>query len=134
MSIGEFNTLLTKYSLKVTNARVSIFKVLNNHSVPISAEHIQQKAKLDKVTVYRTLDTFLQLGIIREIDLRQGRVLFELTNRPEHHHIVCTQCGMIEDVQECVFNRLKDKVLKQSGFARVTDHAMEFFGLCKQCA
>ncbi len=125
--------ILLNNKLRVTEPRLVMVKVLHSQSKPVSAEYLIQKTQLDKVTVYRTLHTFVEHGLLREIDLRQGKLLYELADRPEHHHVVCTDCGVIEDVDACVFESLQSKVLRDSGFAKVTDHAMEFFGLCKQC-
>lgn len=130
----NFEELLQLADLKITTPRKKVLDVLDVYREPISADVIKQKTALDKATVYRVLSAFTQANIIREINLRQGRALYELANRPEHHHIVCTKCGTIRSIQECVFDTLKHKVLRQSGFAQVTDHAMEFFGICKKCS
>jgi len=119
--------------LKVTNNRLAVLDFLCRNTKPISSDVIIQATKIDKVTVYRIMNIFLKQKIIREFDLRQGKIFYELSDRPSHHHIICTNCGVVQDVNECFFDKIKTKVLSQSGFDQVTDHSMEFFGICKKC-
>ena len=129
----NIEAVLAEHGIKSTAHRSAVCKALDTYKKPVAAQELIKKTGIDKVTVYRILQTFVDAGLVREIDLRQGKVLYELTNRPEHHHIVCTSCGHVEDVHECMFGALKKPVLKESGFAKITDHVMEFFGLCKAC-
>lgn len=100
----------------------TVLEILNSVTV--------RKKTINKVTIYRILSSFVRLGIIRKIHL--GReVRFELTNSGHHHHLVCMDCGGIEDIEleeESIFT----EVHRQSSF-KVISHSLELFGTCKKC-
>ncbi|MGB0757382.1 MAG: Fur family transcriptional regulator [Patescibacteria group bacterium] len=125
--------LLQSADLKITTPRKKVLDVLNMYREPISADVVIQKTKLDKATVYRVLHAFTGANITREIDLRQGKLLYELADGQHHHHVICTGCNSIQCIAACTFSKLKSKIEKQSGFAEITDHTTEFFGTCKKC-
>lgn len=124
---------LNKLQVKATEPRLKVLLSLGSSKKPISAEEIISKTKLDKATVYRVLNFLEKKSIIRLIDLRQGKRLYELDSDEHYHHIICTSCGAIESIDLCLFSNISNKVLKGSGFAKITDHSMEFFGLCQKC-
>jgi len=85
---------------------------------------------LNLATLYRALDALVVDGVVRRVDFRHGHAHYELAaERAHHHHLACTGCGAIEDV-DCT---LRPRLKKSSVFAAITDHAMEYFGLCKAC-
>lgn len=125
---------LNKIQAKSTTARLKVLLTLEQANKPISAELIISKTKLDKATVYRVLSFLENKAIVRLIDLRQGKRLYEISNNSHHHHIICTKCAKIEVIDLCLFSNISTKVLKGSGFAKITDHSMEFFGQCEACS
>ena len=93
------------------------------------------KEVLDSVTLYRSLETLVEKSLVRPVDLRHGHTDYELVREgTHHHHIVCEKCGAIEDINWCPESDLKNQILKKSkNFTHLTDHSLEFFGLCKRC-
>ena len=90
---------------------------------------------MDQATVYRTVKSLKQKGIIRQIDLRQNHAHYEFADMAEHHHLVCAECGKIEDVRHCKVENWEGTVLHHSKhFAEIRQHALEFYGVCKTCA
>jgi Fur family ferric uptake transcriptional regulator len=128
--------MLRTAGLKVTTPRIAILSEFIKHSVPLSALEIQNelaRTGSDIVTVYRTLSSFEKAKLLRKVDLRREAVYYELTSH-HHHHIVCTHCGEFEDVQDCSIEIIGKKVLSRSKkFNHITDHALEFFGVCRTC-
>ena len=55
----------------------------------------------DQATVYRTIKSLKEKGVIKQIDLRHNHAHYELANIAEHHHLICLRCGRIEDVAHC---------------------------------
>lgn len=89
----------------------------------------------DHVTTYRTLKSFRDKGIIKQIDLRHNHAHYELTDVAEHHHLMCVRCGRIEDVHHCGVEEIQDKILRGSKhFSEIKQHTLEFYGVCKSCA
>ena len=133
---NEIISLLKKSKLKVTPSRLAILGVLHEEKMPLNAEDIFVKVKTntDQVTVYRTLTTFEEKGIIRRVDLRKESLYYEI-NDNHHHHIVCVQCGKIEDFDTCDIEHVSDVIIKKSKhFKKATEHAFEIFGVCTKCS
>ena len=133
----ETQTILQQANLKATAPRLAILKVLAGNHLPINAEHIYQKVKrlnINETTVYRTLASFEEKGIVKRVDLRKESVYYELASGHHHHHIVCTDCGKVEDFESCSVDKISDKVLSQSSkFSLIKEHSLELFGVCNVC-
>lgn len=122
--------------LKCTKHRVNILTELIKNKKPISADLIISKLKIDKVTVYRSLKIFVQKNLVKQIDLRQRKILYEYANQPEHHHIVCIKCGLIKNINICnicIFNNIQKNIINKSKFKKIISHSFELFGECKNC-
>lgn len=130
--------MLHDAGLKATPARISILQVLDAATFPLSPSKIlKQMARtdIDQATVYRTLNSLRVAGKVRQIDLEHGHAHFEMAGRPEHHHVVCTNCGKVADFEGCVSDAMIRDALRQAkGFATIDHHSLELFGLCKACS
>jgi Fur family transcriptional regulator, ferric uptake regulator len=129
--------ILKKNKLKVTPARVAILELFGQSNKPLSVDMIEHKIKsktINQVTIYRTLESFCKLGIISRVDLRQGAMCYELVGEHHHHHIVCTECGILEDFESCQIEGLSKKIIsKSTKFKLIKDHSFELFGVCNLC-
>lgn len=86
-------------------------------------------------TVYRTLLLFDNMGLVQKIDLDDGFSRYELnrhSNDHKHHHLICTQCGSISEVEEDLLESLEQQILKGQGFI-VKDHRVKLYGICSNC-
>lgn len=118
---------------KATPGRILLLTILMLESKPVTVLYLEKKLKnsIDKVTLYRSLQSMVASGLVREVDFRHGHTHYEIeVLREHHHHIVCTGCNKIEDTRCDI-----DQVVKKSlAFKEITDHAIEFFGRCRSCA
>ncbi len=129
--------ILKKAGLKVTKPRTRILDLFSEECKPMNVEAVVsllKKDPVDTVTVYRTLESFREAGIIKIVDLRKNSTFYEL-NHSHHHHITCTSCGAVEGFELCDIEITATSLLQKSRmFKRITDHSLELFGLCKSCA
>lgn len=128
--------LLRHSALKVTSARIAVLDFLSSAKYPQDAEEIydylqSRNEKIDRATVYRILDVFLQKGLIQKVEFGEGRSRFELS-RNDHHHLICENCGRITDISDCRISDL-EKQIKQKKYFLVKRHSLEFFGICRLC-
>lgn len=137
----DFKALLKGAGFKATPGRLQLLELLARTDLPLSVIKIQKhlgkvgKKKLNEVTLYRALEAFAQAGLVRRIDLNHDHAHYELVAGREHHdHVVCTRCGIVEDVEGCTMVPLEKKALVQSKFAGIYSHNLEFFGLCRTCS
>ena len=74
-------------------------------------------------------------GIVRRYNLGHGHIDYELADRPHHHHAVCTDCGLVEDLvdcdETCDFEKAMTRKSKQ--FKDLRQAPMTFFGVCRSC-
>lgn len=131
----KIQKILRDKGYRVTNERIELAQALDNKLS--SAEEILRKlldkgVSIDLTSVYRTLDLFVDLGIAHMTDLGEGKKRYELADKDQHHHhLVCNNCGIIEDIFLKEESFVKEVALK-SKFS--TDHHhLEFFGLCRKC-
>ena len=132
----DFKNILKINGFKSTPSRISILELFSSDCKPVNAEDIFRKVNkiTDQVTVYRTLNSFEEKGILRRVDLRKGSAYYELNTKHHHHHIVCKKCGLIEIFDGCEIDKISKKILSKSlKFKNITEHSFELFGLCKTC-
>jgi Fur family ferric uptake transcriptional regulator len=122
---------------KATTARLAILELFKKSKTPLSAQEIIDALpnSIDQATVYRTFTSLKKKGIIHQIDLRHNHAHYELTDITEHHHLICLECGKIEDVQHCNVDEIQATILRSSRhFSMIRQHTLEFYGVCKTCS
>jgi Fe2+ or Zn2+ uptake regulation protein len=133
----DFKQLLRGLGLKATTGRIQLLAFLSSTKKPKSIKEIEKAVSsniLDQATIYRTLESFKASGLVKQIFLQKDRAFYELADS-DHHHLVCKNCGRIEDFIGCNSEDLIKQALKQSKlFSNVNEHSLELFGLCKVCA
>ncbi len=129
---------IQKLGMRATESRVRILESLQGAVRPVSAEEIHNDVGIcDLVTVYRTLQRFVHTLSVREVYFNDGVVRYEFMHGglEHHHHVMCSSCGLIDELPSCTVGALETAALSKSGrFARIHDHSLEFFGLCVSCA
>jgi Fe2+ or Zn2+ uptake regulation protein len=96
----------------------------------------QREANVDRATVYRTILLLKRLRLVDELDLMHlngEKHYYEVRTRRDHVHLACFRCGRIQEFTTPVFERLKDQIAREMGFAaRVT--RLEVGGICSVCS
>jgi Fur family ferric uptake transcriptional regulator len=127
---------MVKLSFKKTPARLAINEFFSSVNTPVDVEQIvqhlrSQKLETNKVTVYRILDFLFKNRIINRVEFGEGKYRYEL-KKNHHHHLICTNCGKIEEVEGDFLKKMEDDIFKSKKF-KVESHSLEFFGLCEDC-
>lgn len=133
----NFTDTLHSLKLRVTPSRLAVLAVLEQEKRPLSVEKIISligEKNIDYVTTYRTITALKKAGLVRQIDFQHNHAHFELASLGDHHHVVCVKCDKISDVENCNLDAMQKKALRESGFQDITEHSLEFFGVCKKCA
>ena len=124
---------------RLTGPRMAILKFMimgkGHYSIPEIYENIRlQHPCIGMATIYRTLDLFLELGIVRALILKNSQPCYEI-NWPDdhHHHLICKKCGKIVEFGSCNFKLIVGEIEKVTRF-RVDDHTLEAYGLCPICS
>jgi Fur family transcriptional regulator, ferric uptake regulator len=136
--LPELTERLRRRSCRVTASRQAILDILRRQSRPMSIKRIYAAlsgADCDLATVYRSMHLLVAIGMVKRFNLGDGAACFELLAEGDdghHHHLVCTRCDEIVEIQECSIHRLEAEIATRSGFEAVT-HQLEFFGICPGC-
>lgn len=137
MKQSRSQALLRRSGYKATEGRLAVLNLLQKAKHPLSAKDVIDSLgdKIDQATVYRIIKALKKTGIIRQVDLRHNHAHYEIYREDEHHHLICSNCGTIEDVEECGLESMHSDILKNSAkFVEIKQHALEFYGTCRSCA
>jgi Fur family transcriptional regulator, ferric uptake regulator len=128
---------LNEVNLKATPARMALMSFLETSDKPMDVQTMieyldSRDIKTDPTTVFRIVNMFTEKGLLKTIQLNDGKSRYELASKADHHHLVCTRCGSIQDMSDCNIDVLENHIEKQKNF-KVTSHSLEFFGICANC-
>ncbi len=133
-----FVRYLREHNLPVTAQRLAIAEVLLGADRHLSAEEVAAELtargrQVGTATVYRTIDTLLESGLIVERDFGEGFRRFEpARDIPNHEHLVCSHCGKVEEFRDERLERMTTIVAESRGFARQS-HRLVIHGVCANC-
>lgn len=129
------NQDIRKAGLKVTLPRVKILEILeSSDSRHMTAEDVY-KALLERgeeiglATVYRVLTQFVNAGLAEKHHFEGGQAVFELDRGHHHDHIVCAQCGRVEEFVDDTIEKCQRDIAASKGF-EITDHSLIIYGRC----
>ncbi|MFN4148250.1 MAG: ferric iron uptake transcriptional regulator [Rhodocyclaceae bacterium] len=126
---------LQSIGLKATVPRMTILDLFRKSSTRhLSAEDVYrlllaEHVEIGLATVYRVLTQFEQAGLLERHHFESGKSVFELKDGQHHDHLVCLQCGRVEEFTDPEIERRQNKVAKERGF-RVVDHALYLYAEC----
>ena len=132
------NTDLKKAGLKVTLPRLKILELLETVDARLlSAEDVYKKLlaigeDVGLATVYRVLTQFETAGLVSRHHFEGGHSVFELNEGSHHDHLVCDQCGKVEEFLDNTIEKCQHKVAQEFGF-KMTDHSLYIYGICPDC-
>ena len=136
--ITRVDDILRRNSLSITESRKKILNLFLNVPGALAHGDIERKAgeKFDRVTVYRTLQTFVEKGIIHTIPTTDNSVRYALCkdncagghHHDDHVHFICLQCGTTLCLEEVVVPEIK----MRRGFS-INEIEMVVKGICLDC-
>lgn len=133
---SDFKKVLKQSDLDVTPRRIHMLQLFESSykldKKPLDAKYFINVLHADRVTVFRMLNTFVDKGIIRKLEFGEGKARYELATKGDHHHLICTSCGSVKDIEDKYMNKLEKEIQRDKKFI-VKSHSLEFFGLCKNC-
>jgi Fur family transcriptional regulator, peroxide stress response regulator len=133
----KFRDLAWKCGLAATHQRQIIYEAVVStpgHRSPenIYAEVRQRTPSISLATVYKNLRLFVEHGLLREVSPHAPTLLVEGNLEP-HHHLVCTRCKAVQDIEGDFINFKKLSRQAPRGFD-LTQPLVEVFGLCRRCS
>ncbi|HDA9409086.1 TPA: transcriptional repressor [Staphylococcus aureus] len=132
---------LQQSSYKLTPQREATVRVLiENEKDHLSAEDVYLKVKdkapeIGLATVYRTLELLAELKVVDKINFGDGVARFDLRKEGAkhfHHHLVCMECGRVDEIDEDLLAEVENRVENEFNF-KILDHRLTFHGVCETC-
>ncbi len=134
--LAEFRRRCADLALAMTPQRQAIYQVLAADDSHPGAEDIFRRIKptfpsLSLGTVYRTLNLFVEQGLISRVQGFDDQARFD-ANLEGHHHLVCVRCRRVTDFQDPTLERLPIGANQLAGF-HVLEQRIHFLGICPGC-
>ena len=131
---------LKNSGLKATLPRIKVLEVFQNTiQRHMSAEDVfrvllSDHADIGLATVYRVLMQFEQAGILSRNHFETGKAVFELNEGKHHDHLVCLDCGRVEEFYDAEIEKRQKSIAQTRGF-ELQDHALALYAACtkKNC-
>ncbi len=130
---------LKSAGLKATVPRLKILEIFQTGTLRhMSAEDVYKDLLAEGndvglATVYRVLTQFEQAGLLKRSNFESGKSVFELDEGKHHDHLVCLQCGRVEEFYDPEIEKRQAKVASEQGF-ELQDHSLALYGNCRRRA
>jgi Fur family transcriptional regulator, ferric uptake regulator len=134
----RLNAHMNKKGLRSTDQRRLIVETFFKIGDHISIEELlaavrSEDPKVGYATVYRTLKLLAECGVAFERRFGDGLTRYELADDEAHHdHLICIECGKIQEFEEPDIETLQEAVAKKYGY-EVRSHKHELYGVCPEC-
>lgn len=128
---------LKTIGLKATLPRLRILELFEKSAVRhLSAEEVyrilqKEGTETGLATVYRVLTQFEQAGLLVRHHFESGKAVFELNQGGHHDHLVCIQCGNVEEFYDAEIERRQIAIAEERGF-RIHDHSLHIYADCSR--
>ena len=128
-------TDLKTIGLKATAPRLRILELFEKSQVRhLSAEDVYkilltEGTDTGLATVYRVLTQFEQAGLLKRHHFESGKAVFELNQGGHHDHLVCMQCGRVEEFYDDAIEKRQIAVARERGFA-IHEHSLYLYADC----
>lgn len=135
--IGQLHQTLNARGYKLTAPRRAVLDVVARMHESLCPAEIYERAhrrypRLGLVTVYRTLDILVELGVLRRVHLDDGCHGYALSRTSHGHYLICSSCNQVVEFDGCDLDRLFKNMARKTGF-RIDGHWLEVFGHCPKC-
>lgn len=134
--IDEVLALLRARGGRVTTPRRVILAALLEGDEHVTADELTARVQrrhpeIHQSTVYRTLETLAELGVVDHVHLGHGGAVFHLADE-RHQHLLCSSCGLVIEAPDDVVDGLVHRLDEQYGFALDARH-FALTGVCRDC-
>lgn len=132
------STELKSAGLKATLPRMKILEIFQqSEQRHLSAEDVyrlllEQQEEIGLATVYRVLTQFEQASLLTRSQFEGGKAVFELNEGGHHDHLVCLQCGRVEEFVDEVIESRQAEIATRHNY-KLSDHVMALYGTCPDC-
>jgi Fur family transcriptional regulator, ferric uptake regulator len=140
MALKSIKGSLKEHGIRLTRQRQILLDLMDKSGLHLDAEQLyrlakQQDSKINRVTVYRTINMLKEVGLVDELDLMHwsgGQHYYETRLKQEHAHVICLRCGKVEEFFGEPLLKIRRQVETHFGF-QVLISRTEVGGYCPHC-
>ena len=134
---AEAAGLLEGVGVRPTRQRVVVLTELMAEQNDATAQQLHERLRargerLGLATVYRTLGLLAEEGVVDALSHRPGELCYRLCGEGHHHHLTCSSCHQVVELDECELEPWLERISEAHGFV-TTGHRLEVAGLCGDC-
>jgi Fur family peroxide stress response transcriptional regulator len=134
---GQLADVCRERGIPLTVQRRTVMEMLAGRDDHPSAEQVHAAVReripgISLTTVYRVLETFVQLGLARRVDAPGAKSRFD-ADASRHHHARCVSCGRIVDIGPAALPRIDLPMAQVDGF-HLFDYTINYLGYCRRCS
>lgn len=120
-----------------TKQRSFLLKIIKESAEHLDASEIykiamQEMPRISLATVYRNLHILKEKGLINEVRIDESHHHYEVKTSKEHYHIICRNCGVVEEFEFPIIKTINKSVKKLEDF-EIIDAEVKLTGYCKKC-
>ena len=126
---------LKNTGLKATLPRLKILEIFQaGKQRHMTAEDVfrvllEDRSDVGLATVYRVLTQFEQAGLLNRSNFESGKAMYELNEGQHHDHMVCLDCGIVEEFYDAEIEKRQHAIASANGFA-IADHSLSIYANC----
>ena len=135
---AEVSERLVGTGVRPTKQRLLVLETLAAEPHDATAQEIHARLReggqrIGLATVYRALGVLREKHVVDELSHRSGETCYRLCSPGHHHHLVCSSCHRVEELEDCEIDAWVAKASRRHGF-RAASHTVEVVGVCADCA
>ena len=118
---------------RATSPRQALVRSVAAKDRHFTAEELNRELpNVGRATVYRGLSLLVEAGVVCRVLLEDGSLHYQLSHRGHHHHLICTECGVSQDLLGCDIDGMLKEKTSQHHF-QMDGHWLEVYGRCQKC-
>jgi Fur family ferric uptake transcriptional regulator len=118
---------------RITPSRRAVVAGILTQTGHFTADDIVSRCRdAGRATVFRTIRLLTELGVVCRVLLEDGSKHYMVTGRGHHHHLLCTGCGRVEELDQCAIADAIRELSQAAGY-ELEGHWMELYGRCAEC-
>lgn len=132
-ALEEIARQLETRGYRITPSRRAVIAAILQQPGHFTADDLLHRCPgAGRATLFRTIRLLSQLGVVCRVLMEDGTRHYAVSRREHHHHLVCTACGQVQDLDQCAIEGVVRELSQSSGY-EIDGHWLELYGRCYTC-